>query len=43
MTLNEQTEKRVYDKLRAFDGLELAGNSPVDSSIASVLSQGEEL
>lgn len=43
MTLNEQTEKRVYEKLRAFDGLELSGNSPVDSSIASVLSQGEVL
>jgi len=43
MTLDEQVEKRVYDKLRAFDGLELSGNSPVDSSISSVLSQGEVL
>lgn len=43
MTLNEQVEKRVYERLRAFDGLELAGNEPVDSSIASVLSEGEVL
>jgi hypothetical protein len=43
MTLDEQTEKRVYEKLRAFDGLEVAGHAPVDSSIASVLSEGEVL
>lgn len=43
MVLDEQTEKRIYDKMRAFDGLEVAGHEPVDSSIASVLSEGEVL
>jgi hypothetical protein len=43
MTLNEQIEKRVYEKLRAFDGMELGGNEAVSGSIASVLSEGEVL
>lgn len=43
MTLNEQTEERVYQKLRAFDGISVGGHEPVNSSIASVLAEGEAL
>lgn len=43
MTLNQATQRKVYDRLRAHDGLELADNSPVTGSIASVLSEGEVL
>lgn len=43
MTLDETTEKRKYEKLRAFDRIEIAGHKPVNSSIASVLSEGEVL
>jgi hypothetical protein len=43
MTIDEQVEKRVYNRLRAYDGVEVAGHAPVNSSIASVLSEGEVL
>lgn len=43
MPVSEATEKRIYEKLRAFDGFEFNGYDPVDSSIASVLQQGEVL
>jgi pectin methylesterase-like acyl-CoA thioesterase len=43
MTIDETTEARVYERLRVFDGLEVAGHAPVNSSIASVLSEGEVL
>jgi len=32
MTIDEQVEKRVYNRLRAYDGVEVAGHAPVNSS-----------
>lgn len=43
MTLNQTTQEKIYEKVRAYDGVEVAGHESVDASIASVLSEGEVL
>lgn len=43
MTIDESTERKVYRKLQAFNGLEVAGHEPVNASLASVLKEGEVL
>jgi len=43
MTISEQVEQRVYDRLEAYDGVELNENTPISGSIASVLSSNEVL